>query len=140
MTRTYGSNYDGNRTVKEDAAAIRKSLRFATRGTGPLAGWTVSVRYRTASMMQAIDVELTPPAGTHTRHQFNYLFDDRPCELCGAQPASGTYFTDLGATVNDIATTLWESYNHDGSDPQTDYFDSKYYGTIIINDTTKAAA
>lgn len=59
--RTYGYLYDRNRSVKEDAALIRRNVKTMT-GAGVLPeDWTYSVRYRCFSGGCAIDVRASSP-------------------------------------------------------------------------------
>lgn len=121
-TRTYGTNYNADLTVKEIAAKIRKTFRNADE----LEGWNVSVRYRTASMMQAIDVRLSAPAGMTLRV-------DETTEALNRQNGKAyPWLTDDARTVKAYAESVHSSYNHDGSDTQSDYFDVRYYGSVDL--------
>jgi len=146
-----GSLYDRSRSVKDDAAMLRRILRQATREATPLEGWEVSVRYRTASMMRAIDVRITAPAGQHVRHDFPSTVDDDPnvtCGTCGitryahsqeleavgAPYAHGYRWAETPAAylARTYADRVHAAFNEDDSDTMTDYFSVKFYGHVTV--------
>jgi len=103
--RTYGAEYDASMTVKQIAAVVRTRLRAALKaGDLPVPAGNevkISVRYRTASMMQAIDRTVSGFEGTRSE------------------------WAALRKAIDAVAN----AYNHDGSDIQTDYFDVRFYGS-----------
>lgn len=130
--RRLGSLYEqtkGMRT-KEVAAHMRKVIRqTATDGLLPT-DWTYSVRYRTASMMTAIDVTVAIPDELHdlwVRYETEnrYRIDTFPDLLVDEwAPLAGV----LAAKT--LLESIHRAYNYDGSDSMTDYFDVRYYGTV----------
>ena len=60
-TELSGYLFDENRTVKDDAASVRRTLKTMQKAGLIPADVKISVRYRTASMMQAIDVRCSIP-------------------------------------------------------------------------------
>lgn len=132
--RRHGSFYDETRnmTVKEVAAHMRKVIRQTVKDGLLPQDWKYSIRYRTASMCQAIDVDVTIPTdlyrleldyyeqnGYNTRSAFAQ-FNDRFAPLA-----------ELGAARN-LLESIHKAYNYDGSDSMTDYFDVRYYGTVNL--------
>ena len=125
--RTYGYLYDKNRTVKDDAANMRRHIRTMTKAELLPADWTYSVRYRTASMCCAIDLVATSPRP---------IYAADPNEQSWAKHYETGEFvigwkdklTREARAVLDTLTDLHNGHNHDGSDIQSDYFDVKFYG------------
>lgn len=124
--RTYGANYDRDRSVKDDAAKIRRTIKDMVKGGHLPADWKYSVRYRTASMMQAIDVHCTSPRPTLSVDPYSLNPDT------GREIGFANAETSEARTVRESLTELVASFNHDGSDLQTDYFDVKFYGDVSV--------
>lgn len=59
--RHYGYLYDAERTVKEDAANIRRHIKSMQKAGLLPDDWKFSVRYRTASMCRSIDINAVSP-------------------------------------------------------------------------------
>lgn len=118
--RSYGRNYDGDRDVKDDAKLIRKEIKDLQRrdGAGPdglPADLKVGVRIRRFSGGQSIDITV------------------RECSFVIERPKSTgperlERYTDEAQRVVKILNGILASYNHDGSDTMSDYFDVKFYG------------
>jgi hypothetical protein len=130
--RVFGSNYDPEMTSKDCAAAIRKAARTALKdGTLP-AGWTVSVRYTHSSLHSAVDVVATAPGPIYAADptaRDEWLIHAETGEWVHGRFDSMTLDAQR---VETWLTELHRSYNHDGSDTQTDYFDVKFYGTVQV--------
>lgn len=151
--RTYGHRYGQAETVKDVAVIVRKALRADLKQAAgdehhPLTDVAqVSVRYRTASMMQAIDVTLTySDHVAHTLHRdatepWCFAGDGRTyrtelwdCQDCG-RPTFDNHRMDPRLDNQVLAAFAYvgfqvSSFNHDGSDIQTDHFDVRFYGDL----------
>lgn len=149
-----GTLYDRQRPVKEDAAIIRRILRKASSEKGnPLEGFKVSVRYRTASMMQAIDIRITNPI-SHYRHEYVWTPELDPNAMCTgcalphwkiaefyraegfSRRVSADNMYPLSTTseaARQYAERIQSAFNHDDSDMMTDYFDVKFYGQVEVD-------
>ena len=129
--RTYGSQYDRNRTVTEDAASIRSQLKAAQKdGTVP-ADWKVSVRKRKSTYSWAIDVTLVSPrpiyaADPHSREWV------RHAETGEYVIAWADRLTAEAQAASRLARELLDAHNHDGSDSQTDFYDVKFYSDVNV--------
>lgn len=161
--RAYGGRYSEAGGAKEAAAIIRAELRDDIKraahhsgrvGTHPMSAVSaVSVRYRTASMMQAIDVEIDMRSHLihaidgnavwnrdqefrrvgHVSDQTAALF---VCRVCGSDRLRFTAGrTDDGpespvlAALAYVESKVW-AFNHDGSESQVDYFDVRFYSSV----------
>jgi len=132
--RHYGYLYDRDRTVKDDAANIRRHIRSLVKGGMLPADWTYSVRYRTFSGGCSIDVQATSPRPI-------YAADPRSQEWeLHAETGEHVHawidkYTRQARAVRDALTDLHNGHNHDGSEIQVDYFDVKFYGQVSITTT-----
>lgn len=134
--RRHGMLCDRDRTVKEDAALIRKTItEWRKAGIVP-ADVKTSVRYRTFAGGCSIDIEVTIPWQSTmplTRRQ--------QCQ--GSRNAyeelddSSKWFVPSPAVADAFVAIkdLHSSLNFDGSEIQTDYFDVKFYGQVTIETT-----
>lgn len=143
--RSYGYLYDRDRLVKADAALIRQTIKTMA-GAGVLpADWKYSVRFRRASMMQAIDITALSPrpirlmdtgyvGAAKERDRYVTLAVEgelRPCviragEQWNVRPMDVQ--TVEARAVEEALQELLNACNHDGSDSMTDHFDVKFYG------------
>lgn len=152
--RSYGSNYDKDRPVKEDAAIIRRKIKELVKAGKLPADWKYSVRYRTASMMRAIDVVASSPGPTLIMAPVMLFAGPEPREV--EVPIHGEMRTlalrageshevrwmdvvkPLTKSVHDTLKDLVDSYNHDGSDSMTDYYDRKFWGGVNVESMNDA--
>lgn len=127
MTRTYGYLYDRDRSVKEDAASVRRTIKTLVRGELLPGDWGYSVRFRRFAGGSSIDVEATSPRPI-------YAADPEPMDWA-RHAETGEFvhgwkdrLTGEARMVLDTLEDLLQGHNHDGSDIMTDYFDVKFYG------------
>lgn len=132
--RRHGSFYDETRnmTVKEVAAHMRKVIRQTVKDGLLPQDWKYSIRYRTASMCQAIDVDVTIPTDLY-RLELKFHDDVGRIGRAGRGYMSDEYAPLLMMEqARDLLESIHKSYNYDGSDSMTDYFDVRYYGTVNL--------
>ena len=119
-----------NMTVKEIAAQIRKTIRQAAKDGIIPSEWKYSVRYRSASMSQAIDVTVEIPADIYDLEQaywdeHNHPYRTFPEMLVGKyEPLARMLQT------SELLNSIHRGYNYDGSDSMTDYYDVRFYGNV----------
>ncbi len=119
----YGAQYEHGMTTKEVAAEIRKALRKLSKSNhSPLSGAKVSVRYESFAGGTAVRVQLGLPFPT----------DNPNYDHMSADPAERAYLTPAAKAAKQIATEIHESFNYDGSDMMTDYFNVKFYGQVTV--------
>ena len=135
-----GINYDPAMTIKDVAAVVRRELRRAVKAGTLGTATAVSVRYRTASMMQAIDVTITVPkryvdANTPGAIQAEDRWGDRTWVVPDGHGVNGAAIQriepgarDAKAKVEAFLTTF--TYNR--SNVQVDYFDRRFYGDVTL--------
>lgn len=143
--RTYGYLYDRDRSVKDDAALIRQTIKTMAKAGVLPSDWKYSVRYRTASMMRAIDITASSPrpiwlmtpgfvraAKDRDRVvRVPIMGEMRPLRIRAGEQHEIRYIdvtTAEARAVHDALQELLNACNHDGSDVMTDYFDVKFYG------------
>jgi len=139
--------------VKEDAALIRKTIKTLVKAGELPADWKYSVRYRTGSMMRAIDVTATSPRSTMLMEPAIIWAGSEPrvIEVPAPDYFDGDWMnlsmrpgsrheirwcdtaTAETKTVRAVLDPLVASYNHDGSESMIDYFDVKFYGAVNID-------
>lgn len=142
MTATTGYLYNPERSVKDDAANIRRHIKTMTKAGLLPADWRYSVRYRTASMYQAVDITATAPRpiyGVDLAGLWDWqtLGIDPPVHAETGEPvtSSAAAWTREAKAVLDTLDELHAAHNYDDSDTMTDYFDVKFYGTVAITVT-----
>lgn len=123
--RTYGKNYDANLDIKEIAKRVRKEIRRRVK-VGELPELKASVRIERYSGGQSMRVEVKETSfDIHTEEYHRSEYENRPW----FRPWSEA-FTPTAAKVHKDLKALVDSYNHDGSDVMTDYFDVNFYGFV----------
>lgn len=121
-----------NKTVKEVAALMRATIRQTAKDGLLPQDWKYSVRYRTASMMVAIDVSVIIPTDLYQLERKFYEINGY-----GRRPQTEDFVGEFEplATMKAAEELLWSihrGYNYDGSDTMTDYFDVRYYGSVQL--------
>lgn len=129
--RTYGTQYDRSRTVKDDAASIRNQVKAAQRDGRIPAGWKVTVRTRKVTHSQAIDVHAASPKAIYAADPMSRDWV-KHSETGEYVMAWADKYTLEAASVRQVLQALWNAHNHDGSDAQVDYFDVKFYGEVTL--------
>jgi hypothetical protein len=139
-----GLNYDGDLTVKDIAAIVRRELRKAIKAGTLGTATAVSVRYRTGSMMQAIDTVLTvPKAKVDADTPGAVQYEDRWGELHWVVKDPGD--NCAGILVDDRvepgareakrkAEAFIATFNYNRSNSQIDYFDRNFYGGVELRE------
>lgn len=128
-------------TVKEIAAQIRKVIRqTAKEGVIP-PDWNYQVRYRTYAGGCAIDVNVGVPDELYQLYQ---EFTEEHGRLDQIEYAHAQFLVEGKykplVEFHKAQKLLWEihrGYNYNGSDPMTDYFDVRYYGTVTTMPNTR---
>lgn len=155
--RWYGSRYGDADNVRDVARIVRGELRhlvgavdYSHHRGHPLGGIDrVSVRYRSASMMEAVDVRLF--YRDHAVHrldsdvawQISVGRDVQPAQVVCTECGSDRWIVSRGrieahsAAISSqveaafaVVGAMVSAFNHDGSDVLTDYFDVRFYGDI----------
>lgn len=126
--RSYGDKYDSSLSGPEIAKRIRADIKAAIRA-GTLSDGVYSVRYRSASMCQAIDVRVKHLPGVAILNPERIAFDALEWEQQRDQRTPDIY-NDIGKSVLKTLERIRWAYNHDGSDSQIDYFDVNFYGSV----------
>lgn len=108
--RWYGDNYDSNLSTKEIAKKVRVWLKTIIPKDIKL-----SVRMQSFSMGSSIYV--------YIKEGFIY-------NLYIEKIDGDLRYTKAAMLLQDTIKGYMDSYNHDGSDSMTDYFDVKFYGHV----------
>ena len=138
--RRYGTRYEDTKhlSVKEIAAHMRKVIRQAAKDGILPKDWNYQIRYRGFAGGCAIDVNVGIPDELHAlREKFitEFGFTDRN-DL--TQFMVDEYEPLVAATqAEKLLRQIHKGYNYNGSDPMTDYFDVRYYGTVTIMTNTR---
>lgn len=133
--RRYGTLYEDTKhlSVKEVAAHMRKVIRQAAKDGVLPKNWNYQVRYRAYAGGCAIDVNVGIPDELYAlRQKFvdEFGFTNRGTVN---EFMTGEYEPLRAATeAEQLLNQIHRGYNFDGSDPMTDYFDVRYYGTVTI--------
>jgi hypothetical protein len=151
--RKYGSRYKEVETAKEAAAIIRKEVRALTKDPdSALYECQVSVRYRSFAGGCAIDRYISAPF--HARHDYGQAWPEDPndkCLVCGttryrvteANRTAGHFGTSwlslVAVKAIDEVDAIANAFNHNGSEPQVDYWDVRFYGHTTIKEATRDA-
>lgn len=137
-----GYLYDTERTVKDDAANIRRHIKTMTKAGLLPADWRYSVRYHTASMCQAIEITATAPRpiyGVDRNDVYDYSTRgiDPPTHAETGKPITSIRdaWTSEARAVLDTLEELHSAHNYNNSDSMTDYYDVKFYGTVSVEVT-----
>ncbi len=126
MERTYGKQYDQQKTVKEIAAEIRTTIKAEVKA-GRLPPMKYSVRYQTFAGGRSIDINVEAV----TVAQCMDLLDIRWLDAQARNPHryyEGGQYSLYAQGILRTLEAMQGSHNHDGSDSQTDHFDVKFYG------------
>lgn len=130
---TAGYLHDADRSVKDDAASIRRTIKTLTKAGLLPADWTYSVRYRTASMVLAIDITATAPRPVHACNPDRY---SEPHAVHGETGETVTAWADrFTIEAKAVRNTLSELL--DGHNRTTDHGpmcrpSSKFYQDLTI--------
>lgn len=128
-----GAKYDSARSTTDIAKAIREDIKAAMKKPpgDPLAlprGLRVSVRLERFSMGCSINARITAflgPLLNPARVVWQRLFPHKAMEHA--------QFTKEGARVLAVLDALMAAYNFNESDPQTDYFNVRFYGDASVH-------
>ena len=126
--RTYGAKYDRSLRGPDIAKRIRQDIKSAIQ-TDELPAGVYSVRYRSASMCQAIDVTAKHLPGVAVLNPERIAFDALPWEEQRHRRTPDIH-NETGARIIETLNRIHAAYNHDGSERQVDYFDVNYYGHV----------
>jgi hypothetical protein len=130
-SRWYGYNYDRERSVKDDAANIRRHIRTMVQAGLLPSDWTYSVRYRRFAGGSSIDVRATSPRPIYAADPHS----DGPVKHAETGAWVTAWVDRLTSEARAVKGTLEDlvnGHNHDGSDTSTDYFDVKFYGDVVL--------
>jgi hypothetical protein len=131
--RFYGSRYDEAKNVGEIPALIRKEIKFAV-SRGELPRGKYSVRKRRSTHSWAIDVTIADLG--IALHNPKRLAADPHTYL--PEYTCPRYTPEAKAVISAVEAIV-ASFNHDGSDSQSDYFDVRFYGSIDFDHEWEAA-
>lgn len=120
---TYGNKCSKDMTTKDCASAIRADIK-AEITAGNLPAGTYSVRMKRFAGGSSIDVHIA---------DIPFIVLNRlrvAADLAGINThrTGMAVYTDAGKTIRDKVEAIIQSYNYDGSEIQTDYFNVKFYG------------
>lgn len=124
--RHYGARYDAAKSVDEIPALIRSEIKAAV-AAGELPRGKYSVRRRRCTHSWAIDVRIADLAGVRL-HNLERLLADRDDPHTYRPEYTCPRYTPEAKAVLEKVRAVLASYNHDGSDSMTDYFDVRFYG------------
>lgn len=137
--RTYGYRYaeTADADVTVIAAAIRRDIKTAV-ADGLLPAGKYAVRTHRYAGGQSINVTADIPGAwvVCTGERF-YNYDDGPvlerCTFCDDFPGRAhENLTEDAAVAKMTLERIHGAYNHDGSDSSVDYFDVRYYGSVMF--------
>lgn len=129
--REYGSKYDRDLDVAEIAKRIRKDLRAAVKA-GELPAAKVSVTIDRYSMGQSIRAEIKDVPGEWYSPEFLAWREESDHNDIMPRDVE-RWSNDVRKVGAWLERELW-SYNHDGSDVMTDYFDVNFYASVVAPD------
>jgi hypothetical protein len=132
---TEGSKYQATRDldIAEIAKLVRKDIK-AAQALGLLpAEATFAVRIDRFSGGQSLDVTLTGMPDTWT-----YVSPGLEPDYANYVPAHGGYTDEAEAAIKTLRSIVF-TYNYDGSDIQSDYFNVRFYGHVKIQDEREQA-
>lgn len=123
-SKTYGSKYQDGLDIKEIAKLVRTEIRKAVK-SGVLPKLKASVKISRYSGGRSLSVNIKECSFKVLDPAYLKFCRVHPHESYGKSRFSETA-SDVLAQVNAIA----ESYNYDGSDTMTDYFNVNYYTNV----------
>lgn len=137
MNTTYGTKYAATKdlTRVEVAKLIRAEIKAAVKD-GSLPKATYSVTCERFSGGGAIRIEVSNVSGIRVHNVERLLFEhDQPHAYCRMDRYSAEMTTAIAALE-----AILVSYNYDGSDIQSDYFNVRFYSSVRITcrDAVKA--
>lgn len=144
----YGSRYDGKLSTKEIAARVRAEIKALVKAGSLPPDWKFYVRYRGFAGGTSIDVTAQSPvatylcapgwvsAGPNERHLDLPIKGEWKSCIIRANDQWHVSRDDAEAPgvawVRTLLDGLLRSYNYDGSDIQTDYFNVNFYGHVAV--------
>jgi len=136
---TVGTKY--HEVTDNSAVTIAKAIRADIKEAKELGllpkHWKYSVRSEYYSMGQSINIsaesngEAWLPEDLSKCHEFCDMintslgFHSPRCD-------GDVKMSPMGERVRAILQEFYDSYNHNNSDPMTDYFDVRYYGSVRV--------
>lgn len=123
-----GTKFDSNRDVAEIAKLFRADVKAALK-TGALpAGLKVSVKIDRYSMGCSIDVTVAAlPEGICCPFSQEYLRYVKEEEYGGFH---GSRYVPSCKAMLDTLNEMLQAYNRNASDPQSDYYNVKFSGSV----------
>ena len=133
-----GAKYDSNRSTNDIAKAIRADIKSAiAKPAGePWAlpkGLKVSVRLDKYAGGCSINARITAFAGA-LLNPASVAWE----KLLPNEPLRFPRLTKEGARVLSVLEALMADYNYDRSDPQSDYFNVRFYGDASVHSEYRA--
>lgn len=140
-----GLNYDADMPVADIVAVVRRELRKAIKAGTLGTATKVSVRKRLSTHKWAIDVTLTVPkikvdADTPGAVEVPDHWGDMKWVVATADG----YAPTPDVWKNTVEPGAWEAkakaeafiatFNHDRSDSMTDYYEVKFYSSVLIKE------
>ncbi len=117
----YGEAYESDLDVVEIAKRVRIQLRKEAKSKhSALAGSKASVRIERYSMGRSINVRLNLP------------FSIEPEEDQIDEAGFPRYLSRKAAEAKHAAQALLDSFNYDGSDSMTDYYNVNFAGLVTV--------
>lgn len=122
----YGAKYEATKGL--DVAALAKLIRPELKAILP-AGWKSSVRISRYSGGQSIECHLTAPPGFRT-----YSKERVAADIVGGDINTRVlpWLSAEAKAIEDKAEAIIAAYNYDGSDPQSDYYNVRFYGNAKV--------
>lgn len=122
-TQNKGTKFDATRDL--DTTAVAALVRADIKALRLAKGFKVSVRTSYASMMSAIDVRITAvPAGFEVRVAEELVDGFR------ADGLKCPWLTREAVALVEQLEEIVEAYNRTASDPQSDYYNTRFYGGV----------
>jgi len=129
---TYGTKYEATKNLSrvQIAALIRADIKAGVKaGTLPKGKYSVTCSRGTGIDISVANIE---EAGfvLHNPERLRWEAEN-PHQGMWAAPANvRARYSERAEAVKAALEMIWHSYNYDGSDIQSDYFNVRYYGGV----------
>ena len=135
---TYGSKYESVKglPMREITALMRKDIKAAVKAGELPADFKYSVTIRGGSVNTVATSPRAIYAAEPDTYDFPITFNYETEEYVAAY---GSRRTVEASKVYAVLTEITESYNYDGSDTMTDYFNVNFYGFVRVEGPEFAA-
>lgn len=132
MNRVYGSKYKAELDVAEIAKLVRADIKTAIAAGELPEGLKCGVRISRYSMGQSIDLSFAVegPWTLYNPARLAFERDSPHSPLCDAPDEARWIYSTETRALTDKLEALLDAYNHDGSDPASDYYDNLFHAHV----------